>query len=507
MKKYFQNIIYTFAIFSAAVLQSCDKGFEELNTNPDASPKIVPEYMFAKAQYDAAGDLLMGTIGAMQYTTSFNEVGGFGSKYIFLQGSAPYAVFNNAYTKEINEIDEVIRAVSVDAADINKLAAARIWRVYSFHRITDLYGDVPYSQAALGYIENIFKPQYDAQSDIYKDMLKELDEAVVSFDAAKTTFAASDLVYGGNVNQWKKFAYSIMLRLGMRLTKVDVALAETWVKKAIAGGVIKQDADIAMIKYINGGQDINKNPIALSLLASDYINHDGVSNQEGGKYQKAFIDYLKTNKDPRLGIISVVYVNGKADTTAALQKGMPSNLLSKPSDFVTYSEPNQNTLLLKNAPMILFSSAEGNLLLAEAAVRGWYTSETAATLFANGASAGLRQWALYGDAGKITSGQISTYLANHVYNDGGSMNEQLEQIHTQFWIALFPNAQEVFANWRRTGFPVLVPNVVPNNATNGQIFRRMLYPPVEQNLNADNLSAAISRQGANVFMTKIWWDK
>lgn len=506
MKYQFQKFIYTVAVFSATLLQSCDNGFDDLNTNPDASPKVVPEFMFSKAQYDAAGDMLMGTIGAMQYTTSFNEVGGFGSKYIFLQGSAPYAVFNNAYPKEVNEIGEVIRAVSDDPADINKLAAARIWRVYCFHRITDLYGDVPYSEAGLGYAESIFKPKYDQQSEIYDDMLKELESAAASFDAALPMFGASDLVYGGNVGQWKKFAYSLMLRLGMRLTKVDIGLAETWVKKAINGGVIQEDADIALMKYVNGGQDINKNPIALSLLGSDYIYADGVSNQEGGKYQKVFIDYLKDNNDPRLGVVSVVYVGGVADTSAVLQKGMPSNLTAKPGDFGTYSEPNQKTVLLKSAPMLLFTSAEGNLLLAEAAVRGWYLDETAADLYTNGTSAGLRQWTLYGDAGKITPSRINTYLGEHPYT-GGTMDEQLEQIHTQFWIALFPNAQEVFANWRRTGFPELVPNVVANNSTNGQIFRRMLYPPVEQNLNADNYNSAISRQGANDFMTKIWWDE
>jgi hypothetical protein len=506
MKNNFRKILYTMAVFSATVLQSCDNGFEEMNTNPDASPKIVPGYVFAKSQYDAAGDLLMGTMGAMQYTTSFNEVGGFGSKYIFLQGSAPHAVFNSAYTKEINQLGEVIRAVSVDPNDINKLAAARIWKVYSFHRITDLYGDVPYKQAGLGYVENLFKPAYDPQSDIYADMLKELEEAAGSFDAAKPTFGASDLVYGGNIDQWKKFAYSLMLRLGMRLTKVDIGLAETWVKKAIAGGVIKLDAEIAMIKYVDGGLDINKNPLAVNLLNSDYVKRDGISNQEGGKYQQVFIDYLKANNDPRLGVLSVVYVAGQADTSAVVQKGMPSNLVAKPGDFGTYSEPNQNTLLLKNAPMLLFTNAESNLLLAEAAARGWYATETAENLYLNGTSAGLRQWALYGDAGKIAPGRVSTYLANHPY-EGGTLEEQLEQIHTQFWIAVFPNAQEVFANWRRTGFPVLVPNVVANNATNGQIFRRMLYPPVEQNLNADNYQAAIARQGANDFMTRIWWDE
>src|SRR5687767_13450753 len=125
MKKYFQKIIWT-TVIGSFTLASCDNDFEDLNTNPNASSKIVPEYVFSKAQYDATRNILVGAAGTMQYTTSFNEVAGFGSKYIFLQGSAPYVVFNNAFPNEINEINEVIRAVETDPNNVNKLSAARI---------------------------------------------------------------------------------------------------------------------------------------------------------------------------------------------------------------------------------------------------------------------------------------------------------------------------------------------------------------------------------------------
>lgn len=88
-----------------------------------------------------------------------------------------------------------------------------------------------------------------------------------------------------------------------------------------------------------------------------------------------------------------------------------------------------------------------------------------------------------------------------------TFNEKREHIHTQYWVALFPNAQEVFSNWRRTGYPVLTPNVVPGNSTGRVIFRRMLYPPTEENLNAQEYQNAIGRQGANTFLTRVWWDK
>ncbi|HNW56166.1 MAG TPA: SusD/RagB family nutrient-binding outer membrane lipoprotein [Bacteroidales bacterium] len=510
MKKYLSTHIVVFLFISTAVLlQSCDKGFEDLNTNPDASGKINPEYVFSKAQIDAARNQAYGTPGTMQYTTTFNEVAGFGSKYIFLQGNAPYVVFNNGYVREINEMGEVIRAIKDDPELINELSAARIWRAYCFHLITDQYGDIPYSEAGAGYTKGIYKPKYDAQEDIYADMLKELEEAALSFDPSKKTFGNSDLLYGGNIDSWKKLSYSLMLRLGMRLTKVDANLAESWVKKAIAGGVITEDADIAAITSYSNGQDINKNPIANSWLSEDYIRANGRDNQEGGKYQKNFIDYLKANKDPRLGVISVVWVeNGtgyKADTAFDLQKGMPSNFINKPADFGDYSEPNPNTMLKYEAPMLLVTNAETNLLLAEAAIRGWYTGN-ASDLFEKGTGAGLRQWSLYGSAGVIDQTKIDQYIAAHPFNESGSFEEKMDQIHTQLWVALFPNSMEAFSNWRRTGYPQLVPNVVPGNVTGGQIFRRMIYPPSEVNLNKEQLDIVIARQGPNTFLTRIWWD-
>src|SRR5690606_6834309 len=147
------------------------------------------------------------------------------------------------------EIQEIIGATSENPEDVNKLSAARIWRAYIFHHITDLYGDVPYTESGKGTSDKIYTPKYDEQSFIYQDMLKELEEAATALDPAKPTFGSADLLYDGDVEQWRKFAYSLMLRLGMRLTEVDVELAETWVKKAIAGGVFERNEDIAVIDY------------------------------------------------------------------------------------------------------------------------------------------------------------------------------------------------------------------------------------------------------------------
>jgi hypothetical protein len=508
-----KNIIkYTgglLGIVAMVSLQSCDKGFEDRNTNPEATSKAVPQYVFTKAQYDGTTNMLNFLLGTMQYTTSYNDVAGFGSKYNAAQISQTYAAFNNGYPNEINELGIVIKAVKDDATKVNLYAAARIWRVYCFSRLTDLYGDIPYFQAGLGYDSSIYKPAYDAQAAIYANMLSELEAAANSFDASKTTFGAADLIYGGATDKWKKFAYSLMLRLGMRMTKVDANTAKTWVNKAIAGGVITADADVAKMSYLSTGQDINRNPLALNLWNSDYIAQNGNTNTEGGKYQEVFITHLKNTNDPRLPVISVVWNSGVADTSVAIQKGMPATLANaKPANFVTYSEPNPKTILLLNSPRLVFTAAESYFLMAEAALRGWYSGATASSLYESGIQAALRQWSIIGgSAGTIATPAINNYVAANALNTAASFDDQMKQIHTQFWVSIFPDAQEVFANFRRTGYPVLVPNNYAGNATGGKFFRRMLYPLTEQTLNADSYATAISRQGANDLLTRIWWDK
>ncbi|SHM19995.1 SusD/RagB family nutrient-binding outer membrane lipoprotein [Mucilaginibacter sp. OK098] len=509
MKKNITKYTYCLLVMLGIITaQSCTKNFDTLNVNPNASSKAIPQYIFTKAEYDGTTRMLDLLLGTMQYTTSFNDVAGFGSKYVLSQSQQSAAAFTNAYPNEINELVEVIKAIGTDASQVNLVAEARIWRVYCFSRLTDLYGDIPYSQAGQGYNQAIYKPVYDAQKDIYADLLKELDQAATSLDASKATFGAADLIYGGNTDKWKKFAYSLMLRCAMRMTKVDVTSAQAWATKAIAGGVILNDADIAKVSYVGSGQDINKNPMANDLWNNDYVAQDGVTNTEGGKYQDVFISYLKTNKDPRLGAVSIVYNGGVADTTSAIQKGMSSSLNTKPVDFVTYSEPNPKTILLLNSPRLVFTAAESYFLLSEAALRGWYSASTASALYQNGISASMRQWAIIGgSAGAISNLQINTYISYHQLNTAGTFDQQMGQIYTQFWVGIFPDAQEVFASYRRTGYPALVPNNYVGNATGGKIFRRMLYPISEQNLNAASYAAVLARQGSDDFLTRIWWDK
>ncbi len=509
--KRFLKIWYLLGI--VLTLQSCDSGFENLNTDPDAVEEPTAAYLFTLSQLDALNpevfcSHVITSGGFMQHFATYKDVPSLGDRYTWSQGNYPYAFFNTVYPNFVNVIGEVIRAVEDDANEVNLLSAARIWRVLVFQQITDFYGDVPYSEAGEGYAENLYTPVYDEQSDIYEDLLNELEESINAFDSSKDTFGSSDLLYGGDITQWKKFAYSLMLRISMRLTKVDETMAETWAKKAIAGGVITEDDDLARVEYVEGSSSLNYNPFAYALMSNDYSVANGTDNTEGGKYSKTFIDYLKNTNDPRLSVISIVWVNGVADTTSSIQEGMPNGLVggSAPDNFSSLSEPNPETLLDYTAPYLVLTNSEMYLLLAEAALRGWYAGD-AGECYNNAIGASMRHWALYNStAGAISDSRIEAYIEANPFDDG-TYAEKMARIHTQFWVSLFPNEIEIYANWRRTGYPELTPVNVEGNLTGGTIPRRLIYPPDEESLNGENYAAAVARiDGGNVLTGRVWWD-
>jgi hypothetical protein len=302
-----------------------------------------------------------------------------------------------------------------------------------------------------------------------------------------------------------------MLRLGMRLTEVNPTMAEEWVKRAIEGGVITNDVDRAVIAYVDGSQTTSRNFIAAGLLSTDYVTPGG-DNVEGGKFAKTLIDHLKNTGDPRLNVISIVWVpNGSsfvADTTTSLQQGMPNAAYnSLPSNFNSFSEPNPATILKYNAPLIVMAPAEMHLLLAEASLRNWYAQATPAASYNAAVASAMRQWTLFGSAGVISESKVARYLANNPYV-GGTFDEQMEQIQTQKWISLFlEDEYEIFSNWRRTGYPLLTPTNYPGNLTGGKIPTRFVVPDSELLYNGDNYYTAVDRQGGiNNLSSIVWWD-
>lgn len=509
------------------ILVSCDKGFEKINTNPNAYSKPVVEDMFA---FSVVRGSLSGTDGdsvdlrycssLMQYFASLWTERWFGDKYNNDTMNFWGRLFDQGYTSYLKEIEQIISLVKDDPANSNLHAIARIWRVFGYHRITDIHGDIPYSQATKGYLEGIYKVKYDPQSEIYADMLKELDEAAKLLDGSKKSFGASDFIYNGDTEQWKRFAYSMMLRLGMRLTKVDPASAEIWVKKAIAGGVMKSNSDIAMLEHTNVENRLNYNATnAFIWLHEMNPNSKGVTVS---KLSQTFINELQSHGDPRLPIFSTLW-EGNTDqstlpqtTVPAIQKGLPNGY-----DEITiktiipgwsneqlkgYSEINRWTIGSVTAPTIFLSYSEVELLLAEAAIRGW-GAINAEGHYENGVRAALQMLALNPNDSSIPSDSIEEYLKMNSFPNAGSFEEKMEKIHYEMRMTHFMNFIEAYANWRRTGYPKLEPTNWPGNLTGGTIPRRLPYPTSEAVNNTEAYNEAITRQGADLLTTRVWWDK
>lgn len=495
----------TFKILALSTLAlgfgACEKDFEEINTNPTQANDLGYGFQFTYAQLYTAGDVHENWRNHIGYSGAWIQqiasTAWTSEKYVYTDNFSA-ALWERTYQEELKAVADIIYNATQknDPNDANRIAAARVWKVFIMHWLTDIYGDVPYSEAVKGYTDNIALPKYDTQESIYKDLLKELDEAATQFDANKPTYGAADLVFQGNVAKWKKFTYSMMLRLGMRLTKVDANLAQTYVKKAIAGGVMTSNDDSAILTHTDGPSGVNRNGDGGVLSIND---------KDAFKISKTLMDRMLSTNDPRA---SVYFMNTDGSTDKSKFLGLPNGLDATTlltyggnKDINAYARVNLKTMGSVTTPRVFQQYAEVELLLAEAAVRGWHTGNPA-THYANAITAHMKQLnARFG--GAISDADIAAYVAANPYNAANG----LQSIHTEYWVSHFMQFYEAYSNWRRTGIPALTPVNYPGNDTGGTIPRRHQYPLRETVVNGANLQEAASRMGGDKLTSRMWWDK
>ena len=509
------NLKYTLPLLLALSLFSgCDKGFDEVNINKVDPTSLAPSLVLNKAiisttYLDGGATLGMLTYNfgiVQQIITPYGSSLSGGNYDQVNNGNTPL-VWVNFYRNVLKQLVAVLDQTKSDPLQSNTYNEARIWKAYAFMILTDTYGDIPYFEAGQGYTTEIISPKYDPQQAIYKDILKELEEASAALTTTQTP-VVTDILYGGDVAKWKKLGYSLLLRAGMRLTKVDPATAEASVKKAVAGGVFQANADNSIIRH--------------TAIYNNYIANHLAAREKTNFYLAApFVNYLKENNDPRLPIFAVRYVGAKGgpEQTAARASSDPKVQVGMPMGYndvsITttlqqngvaslwdYSQVNLSTVLKLDAPEFHITYAQVQLLLAEAAVRGWVTG-AAADYFAKGIRANLEQMAQYGSNSVIPEAAIKAYLDTHPLDTG----KALEQINTQYWVATFLDGNESFANFRRSGFPTLTKNPYPGSEVKGDFIRRLPYPDSEIVVNSGKLNEAITRQGPNTLDTRVWWDK
>lgn len=478
---------------------SCDSGFEELNVNPTKPIELAPGTKLTFIQLYTGGSsyvayLFSNVIHLMQNVQQLNNTSYV--SFLYKEGNSDQ-FFEEQFANSVKNLADL--EAQLEASDaptaVADLAIARIQKVLIFSRLTDLYGDIPYTEAGKGFLDGIRFPKYDKQADIYADMLKTLESSAATLSSSSpNSYGSADLIFKGDNAKWQKFANSLMLRLAMRMVKVDNAAAKSWATKAIDGGVMASNADIAYVQYENSANDggPNVNPLTKSLTSRG-INQVKIS--------KPFMDFLKDKNDPR---VSVLFSTINGDTDPALQFGQDINVSA---GIPTNSKPNINIFggtgsVVYDAPFFFQTYAEVEFMVAEAAERWGLAGGDVEAHYNAGVTAAMDYLSLYGHGVDITSSQINAYLTANPFVPA----QALKMINEQYWVATFGNGLESYSNWKRSGYPVLIPAEVAADLTGGKIPRRFVYPSSEKLNNPVNVAAATAQQGGDELLTRMWWD-
>ncbi|WP_199119593.1 SusD/RagB family nutrient-binding outer membrane lipoprotein [Pedobacter sp. ASV28] len=508
------------------------KKFGDMNIDPTKSANMDPASQLMYVQAYFSGDL-----GIQERTNYFMLIpmmqqfaGAFNMSYGALYIKTPsymWRMFDNSYPFDVLNIVDAVERTKGVAGKTNVNAMARIMKVYVFARLTDLYGDIPYFEAAKGYYSGVFKPKYDAQKDIYNDFFKELAEASAQLDASKDK-VPNEYFYKGNIASWKKFANSLRLRLALRLAKRDPDKAKAEIQAAYAAGLFANNADICMTKHenvVNAYGDVRPNGISAAWN----------SKNEMGRVVTTFLNALTSTNDPRVNYLIKCYkefnpvaptrfleredITAQVKAKIGLVGGLPGRynyentlsttaiILADGSSYTPRSidlKPQLNHNLLRNdAPFFHITYAEVELLLADATQRfGLNLGGTAQDHYYRGVEAAMQQLSLYPSGPVVTATEIANFKTANPLIAG----KELEQINTQLWIALLLNGNETYSNWRRSGFPLLTPSPT-SESTSQTIPRRFEYTLTEKQQNLENVNAAIKIIGTDDWLKRVWWDQ
>lgn len=499
-----KHIIIATLVFT---LVGCTENFEDLVKDPVAlSPNPAGQLSFTQ--------LCMSGDGFYQHRTNLIYAGGFVQHYSGSWAVTEYggkfkkndefatALWRNGYTNELKCVVDILDKTSADPAAVNMNAVAKIMKVMIVQRITDIYGDVPYSQAGLGFSKGIVTPKYDKQEDIYNAFFSELQEAFTQLNAGGG-LVKGDLFYNGDITKWKKLANTMRLRLAMRISEVSPAEAEKQAKAAFQNGVFESNDDNCFMKHLDF--PFNDNPSSIDFRGNG-LSYGFISDEHGDHFSSLLIDYLRNNGDPRLTMIATPKTGspnwGPPAPGEELYIGVaPGTFRWDLAGGAAAASGIQPYLKLRTAPFMHVSYSESQLLLAEAAYRGWI-SGSAAEYYKKGVAAGIRQLEIYG-AAPATASDINTYVNAKPLVPG----QEKVQIATQLWVTYLFNSIEAYSNWRRTGYPVLLPITNSDSQTGGVTPTRLYYPNDELQKNEANYLEAVERMGGtNDWTGKVWWD-
>ncbi|MGZ5285743.1 MAG: SusD/RagB family nutrient-binding outer membrane lipoprotein [Flavisolibacter sp.] len=470
--------LFLIALLPLFTMVACRKDLTSLNVDPK-NPQTAPSSAFFTSGQKAMTDLLTSTNVndnifrlIVQYwteTTYTDE-----SNYDIVTRQIPRQIWNGLYRDVIRDFREAKKLIpsQVSNAGIqqNQLAITEIMEVMAWYYLVTTFGDIPYSEA----LEiNTLQPKYDNQKTIYTDLLNRLNAAIADLNDASGSFGNADLVYGGDVEMWQKFANSFKVKMGMTIADDDNTLARSTVESAVAAGVFTSNADNAVFQYQTSPP--NTNPVWTDLVQSgrkDFVVTNTIVNK------------METLNDPRIDDFF------SFDNTGSNYSG---GIPGAGNNFATFSKP-ADAIQAPEFPALLLSYDEVEFFLAEAAQRGYNVGGTAIQHYNNAVTASIIYW------GGTTTEATAYLLQPSVMYDPVNWKSRIGE---QKWLALYNRGWDAWIEWRRLDAPAIAAPPTAVSATP----LRYTYPIPEQNLNTANYNAASTAVGGDAVTTKLFWDK
>ena len=531
--KYTISKLFVGALLLGAV--SCTTNYQDINSNPYQPGDLsADDYALGSAMNSLASGVISSDVNTAQFTEAL--MGGPLAGY-FAPANAGWknTVSNynptDDWTNVLLKSDKVIpviytnlgiiRTVSEQTGSPVPLAIANIIKVAAMHRITDTYGPIPYSQ--IGADGSINTP-YDSVESIYMQFFDELDEAIATLNenAEYKLVATADYVYYGDIKKWIRYANSLKLRLAIRIAGVSPDVAREKAEEAVndPGGLITSNADNAAWHYFGSVQ----NPLYVAVNYNRVSTHDdGTACTSTGDTHAAadLVCYMNGYNDPR----REKYFT-PSEWPGYGYVGLRHGIVIPEHASVghKYSGPNfkaDDALQWMNAAEVAFLRAEG------VAVYGFNMGGTAQEFYEQGVRLSFEQWGVEGAESYLAqedalpetyddpsgSNDYNVQLSNlSVKWEEGSVEQMQERCLIQKWIANYPLGNEAWADYRRTGFPHLIPATAAGNMSNGEVdsnrgARRMRYPLDEYVGNAQNVQNAVSTLlgGPDLMSTDLWW--
>ena len=471
------NKLYKFAII-LLLLAGCNDFDEDININPNKPSEASNTQLLAYAMRflpgissSPYGPLYPQHLSETEYTDA--------SRY-----NTIYFDFYDYYTGPLMNLEFVLNSEELNANEgpiPNQLAVAKVLKAYFFWFMTDRWGDLPYSESLMG--KGNFTPAYDTQQSIYNSVFALLAEANAEFVPGDID---NDIVFGGDPEKWQKLGNTIHMLMALRLSEVDPATGSAEFTKAMNAGIMASNDDNLVYKHLADADNWNY-----------WYNTFENLNREWYAVSKPLVDYMKPLDDPRLPTYADPNANGEY---VGLEYGLPGDVAntgqySKDSISILGQAIRQAT-----SPVYLVTYAEALFAQAEAAKLGWIPGGDAEA--ANYYNMAIEQSVMQWNNGDVTGLETMMAHPEAQYDPANA----IEKIAYQKWVHLFMNGYEAWAEWRRTGYPVLE---APENNSDRTIPRRQAYPTQENQNNEQNYNEAVQRSlnGNDDPAQRVWWDK